>query len=91
MPRGLPEAAKPADRAASEPPVSAPPGTPPAILELLSTRIAAVLAEGPARERLLGLGNTIPTGMTPARTRTFIEAEVAKWLPIIRATGATLD
>lgn len=72
-------------------PVSAPPGTPPAILELLSARIAAALAEGPARERLLGLGNTIPTGMTPARTRAFIEAEAAKWLPIIRATGATLD
>ena len=72
-------------------PWSAPPGTPPAILELLSSRIAEALAAGPARERLLGLGNTIPTGMTPARTRAFIEAEAEKWLPVIRATGATLD
>jgi hypothetical protein len=29
--------------------------------------------------------------MTPARTRAFIEAEAEKWLPVIRATGATLD
>ena len=72
-------------------PVSAPAGTPPAILELLSARIRAALAEGPARERLVGLGNTIPEGMTPARTRAFIEAEAAKWLPIIRASGARLD
>ncbi|MCX7371713.1 MAG: tripartite tricarboxylate transporter substrate-binding protein [Alphaproteobacteria bacterium] len=72
-------------------PWSAPAGTPPAILELLSARIRQVLAEGPVRERLLGLGNTIPPDMTPARTTAFIRAEADKWLPVVRATGASLD
>ena len=85
------EAGLPAFVATTWSPISAPLGTPPAILELLSARIRTALAEGPARERLLGLGNTIPENMTPARTRAFIEAEAAKWLPVIRATGATLD
>ncbi len=72
-------------------PWSAPAGTPPAVLELLSARIRQVLSEGPVRERLLGLGNTIPADMTPARTQAFIRAEAEKWLPIVRATGASLD
>jgi tripartite-type tricarboxylate transporter receptor subunit TctC len=48
-------------------------------------------AAGPVRERILALGNTIPEGMTPARTRAFIAAEIDKWVPIVRATGATVD
>jgi tripartite-type tricarboxylate transporter receptor subunit TctC len=72
-------------------PWSAPAGTPAPVVELLSARIRQVLAEGPVRERLLGLGNTIPPDMTPARTRAFIAAEAEKWLPIVRATGAQLD
>ena len=85
------EAGLPGFLATTWSPVSAPLGTPPAILELLSARIREALAAGPARERLLALGNTIPENMTPARTRDFIAAEAAKWLPVIRATGATLD
>ncbi|RVT96168.1 tripartite tricarboxylate transporter substrate binding protein [Rhodovarius crocodyli] len=72
-------------------PWSAPLGTPPAILELLSSRIQQAVASGPVRERLIALGNAIPENMTPARTRAFIEAEAEKWLPAVRATGATLD
>jgi hypothetical protein len=30
-------------------------------------------------------------GMTPERTRAFIAAEIDKWVPIVRATGATID
>ena len=29
--------------------------------------------------------------VTPERTREFIAAEIEKWLPIVRATGATVD
>ncbi|WP_424812109.1 Bug family tripartite tricarboxylate transporter substrate binding protein [Roseococcus sp. YIM B11640] len=66
-------------------------GTPPAILEFLHQQIAQSLAAGPVRERILQLGNTIPENMTPARTRAFIAAEIEKWVPIVRATGATVD
>ncbi len=66
-------------------------GTPPAILEFLQQQIAALLAEGAVRERILALGNTIPENMTPARTRAFIASEIEKWVPIVRATGATVD
>ncbi len=29
--------------------------------------------------------------MTPERTRGFIAAEIDKWVPVVRATGATID
>jgi hypothetical protein len=29
-------------------------------------------------------------GMTPERTRAFIAAEIEKWVPVVRATGATI-
>jgi tripartite-type tricarboxylate transporter receptor subunit TctC len=66
-------------------------GTPPVILEFLQQQIARTLAEGAVRDRLLALGNTIPEGMTPTRTRAFIASEIEKWVPIVRATGATVD
>lgn len=66
-------------------------GTPPAILEFLQQQIAAQLTAGTVRERILALGNTIPENMTPTRTRAFIAAEIEKWVPIVRATGATVD
>jgi len=43
------------------------------------------------RDRLIQLGNTIPDGMTPEATRAFIAAELDKWVPIVRATGARVD
>jgi hypothetical protein len=29
--------------------------------------------------------------MTPERTRGFVAAEIDKWVPIVRATGARID
>ncbi|MCX8135085.1 MAG: tripartite tricarboxylate transporter substrate-binding protein [Roseococcus sp.] len=85
------EAGVPGFLATTWTPWSTAPGTPPAILDFLQQQIARILAEGPVRERLLALGNTIPENMTPARTRAFIAAEIEKWVPIVRATGATVD
>lgn len=85
------EAGAPGFQATTWTPWSSAIGTPPAILEFLQQQIAAQLAAGPVRERILGLGNTIPENMTPARTRAFIAAEIEKWVPIVRATGATVD
>lgn len=85
------EAGFPGFQATTWTPWSSAIGTPPAILEFLQQQIAAQLAAGPVRERILALGNTIPADMTPTRTRAFITAEIEKWVPIVRATGATVD
>jgi len=66
-------------------------GTPAAIQHFLYEQIAAALRTPAVRERLIQLGNTIPEGMTPARTRAFIAAEIEKWTPIVRASGARVD
>jgi tripartite-type tricarboxylate transporter receptor subunit TctC len=85
------EAGFPGFQATTWTPWSSAIGTPPVILEFLQQQIAAQLAAGPVRERILALGNTIPDNMTPTRTRAFIAAEIEKWVPIVRATGATVD
>ena len=94
MTPGVPTAAEagvPGFQATTWTPWSSAIGTPPVILEFLHQQIAVQLAAGPVRERILALGNTIPENMTPTRTRAFIAAEIEKWVPIVRATGATVD
>jgi tripartite-type tricarboxylate transporter receptor subunit TctC len=66
-------------------------GTPQPIVEFLSAQIQEVLKQPAVRDRLIQLGNTIPEGMTPQRTHDFIAAEIEKWTPIVRATGARVD
>jgi tripartite-type tricarboxylate transporter receptor subunit TctC len=85
------EAGFPGFQATTWTPWSSAIGTPPVVLEFLQQQISAQLAAGPVRERILALGNTIPENMTPTRTRAFIAAEIEKWVPIVRATGATVD
>lgn len=66
-------------------------GTPPQIRQFLYKQIAEALKTPAVRDRLIQLGNTIPEGMTPERTREFIASEIEKWVPIVRATGAKVD
>ena len=66
-------------------------GTPPQIRQFLYEQIAEALKTPAVRDRLIQLGNTIPEGMTPERTREFIASEIEKWVPIVRATGAKVD
>lgn len=66
-------------------------GTPMVIRRFLYEQIAVALKEPEIREKLLGLGNTIPEGMDPERTRAFIAAEIERWTPIVRASGARVD
>lgn len=66
-------------------------GTPLPIRQFLYEQIAEVLKQPDVRERLIQLGNTIPEGMTPDATRAFIAAEIEKWVPVVRATGARVD
>ncbi|ANN77528.1 tripartite tricarboxylate transporter substrate binding protein [Bordetella flabilis] len=70
--------------------VLAPKDTPPAIVELLSQRIGAVLAT-PAMQAYLRDRGAEPMPMTPAATAAFIRSEVAKWGSAVKASGAEVD
>jgi tripartite-type tricarboxylate transporter receptor subunit TctC len=85
------EAGLPAFQATTWTPWSATLGTPLPIRQFLYEQIAIALRKPEMRERLIQLGNTIPEGMTPDATRAFIAAELDKWVPIVRATGARVD
>ena len=68
----------------------APAGTPPAVIDQLSGEIARMMATPAMRERAAQDGAT-PVGNKPAEFERFLRAEVAKWTPIIRQAGITLD
>jgi tripartite-type tricarboxylate transporter receptor subunit TctC len=85
------EAGLPAFQATTWTPWSATLGTPLPIRQFLYEQIANALRKPEVRDRLIQLGNTIPDGMTPDATRAFIAAELDKWVPIVRATGARVD
>ena len=85
------EAGLPAFQATTWTPWSATLGTPLPIRQFLYEQIAIALRKPEVRDRLIQLGNTIPDGMTPEATRAFIAAELDKWVPIVRATGARVD
>lgn len=85
------EAGLPAYQATTWTPWSAPLGTPLPIRQFLYEQIAQALQTPAVRDRLIQLGNTIPEGMTPDRTRDFIASEIDRWVPIVRATGARVD
>jgi tripartite-type tricarboxylate transporter receptor subunit TctC len=85
------EAGLPEYRATTWTPWSATLGTPAPIRQFLYEQIAEVLRQPEVRDRLIQLGNTIPDGMTPDATRAFIAAEIERWVPIVRATGASVD
>ena len=85
------EAGLPAFQATTWTPWSATLGTPLPIRHFLYEHIAEILKTPEVRERIIALGNTIPEGMTPDATRAFIAAEIEKWVPIVRASGARVD
>jgi tripartite-type tricarboxylate transporter receptor subunit TctC len=85
------EAGLPGWQATTWTPWSATLGTPLPIRQFLYEQIAEVLKLPEVRERIIALGNTIPEGMTPDATRAFIAAEIERWVPIVRASGARVD
>lgn len=70
--------------------LSAPAGTPAAIIQRLSDETLAVLGTPETRRRFAELGGT-PGEMDPAAYTAFVAAEVMRWLPVVRASGATVD
>ena len=67
--------------------VSAPAGTPEAIVSKINTELMAVMALPTVRDKLQGQGMEV-LGGTPAQYLDFIRAETERWGRIVRASGA---
>ncbi len=86
-----PEAGLPQYEASTWTPWSAPKGTPAPLAQFLYEQIQVALRGEEVLAKLRQLGNDAMTGLTPERTRAFIAAEIEKWVPVVRAIGATID
>lgn len=67
-----------------------PKGLPEPIVTRLAAAVRATLEDEEVRKHLASHG-VEPTPSSPAELARFIRDETAKWAPIIRATGATVD
>ena len=68
----------------------APAGTPPEIVNRLQQETTKALNLPAVKARLLSLG-AIPGGDTPQAFARQIEAEISKWAPVVKASGAKVD
>jgi tripartite-type tricarboxylate transporter receptor subunit TctC len=68
----------------------APKGTPPEIIDKLSTEINAILTEPDTKQRLEAEGAIVKPN-TPAEFAKFLDAERAKYSEIVKETGVQLD
>jgi tripartite-type tricarboxylate transporter receptor subunit TctC len=69
----------------------APAGTPAPMVEKLNAAINKALADPAVSGALEKAGITPTPGSTPQSTEAFVKAELAKWAPIIKASGAHID
>ncbi len=70
--------------------VLAPAGTPPEIINRLSSEIAKITRTSAFREKLEGQG-LIPVGNTPAEAAAFLRDEVTKWGKVIRDANVKVE
>jgi tripartite-type tricarboxylate transporter receptor subunit TctC len=71
--------------------ILAPAGTPQAVVDRLNDAINKSLAEPAVATALQNAGIDPTPGSTPQTTADFIKTELAKWAPIIKASGAQVD
>ena len=67
-----------------------PAGLPPDIVSTLSTQLRAFVAD-PATAEAFGRIGLQPVSDSPSDFAAYIRAEIGKWGPVVRATGATAD
>lgn len=70
--------------------ISAPAGTPTAIVQRLNSEIRAVLKEPEVVQRFDQLGGAA-VDMTPEQYTAFVAEEIAVWAPVVEASGARVD
>ena len=63
--------------------ISAPAGTPAAIIDKLNQQMNAALADPGVKSKLLAIG-VVPKSMTPAEFRQFIAGEIDKWAKVVK-------
>jgi tripartite-type tricarboxylate transporter receptor subunit TctC len=68
----------------------APSGTPPAIVARLAGAVTASLGTAGGRRRIEAL-SLVPMLEGPEGFAAFLPTEIARWAPIVRASGATVD
>jgi tripartite-type tricarboxylate transporter receptor subunit TctC len=71
--------------------ILAPAGTPQAIVDKLAAATQKAMADPAVIKRLQDAGVDPTPGRGPRETAAFIKTELAKWAPIIRASGAEVD
>jgi tripartite-type tricarboxylate transporter receptor subunit TctC len=71
--------------------ILAPAGTPQPILDQLSGAINKALDDPAVLHRLEEAGIDPTPGSNPQKATAFVKAELAKWAPIIKASGAHID
>ena len=71
--------------------ILAPAKTPPQIVALLNSAINNALADPTVFKRLQEVGIDPTPGSTPEKVADFMKAELAKWAPIIKSSGAEVD
>jgi tripartite-type tricarboxylate transporter receptor subunit TctC len=68
----------------------APAGTPSAIIKRLNTQMSAILNNPETKTQLASRGFDVQTS-SPEQLGAYIKAEVAKWGPIVKKSGATAE
>jgi tripartite-type tricarboxylate transporter receptor subunit TctC len=68
----------------------APAATPGPVIAKLNSEVGRVLESGEVRERLLAQGAE-PMPGTPEAFAAFMQAEMAKWAPVVKQAGVKLD
>lgn len=70
--------------------LSAPAGTPRAVVDRLNAELGKVLASSDVRERLVNLAAT-PSHGTPEQFRSFAASEVKRWQDVVKQSGAKAE
>nr|WP_246529594.1 tripartite tricarboxylate transporter substrate binding protein [Microvirga zambiensis] len=68
----------------------APPNTPEAVIAQLNQAVNGALADPSTADRLRALGATM-VGSTPEQLEEHVKAELIKWAPVVKASGAQLE
>jgi tripartite-type tricarboxylate transporter receptor subunit TctC len=71
--------------------ILAPAGTPQPVIEKLNGAVQKAMQDPAVFKRLQEVGVDPTPGRGPKETITFMKAELAKWAPIIKASGAQVD
>ena len=67
-----------------------PGGTPPAIVARLNSEAVKAVESAAVREHFAKLGFE-PVGSSPPECAKFIQSEIARWAPVLKAAGATVN